>query len=816
MRKAVKEKLVQLMDSVREGIVRLYNISREQYLEVLSDMQNAVVVIGETIESSEDDKGQLIGRLERFAENLYGLYLAAEQEEDIGEKIEVLVKQSEEIHKKLEEEIQETFEIVFMPYKASMWDAMESIYHAVMKDPAYKAVVVPIPYYNIGKDREILSIEYEGDMFPKEVVITDYCQYNLAEMYPDVIFIHNPYDEYNNVTQVKEEYFASRLSKYTNHLTYVPYKVCSGVEKDIYCVMPGVYYSWRTFVQSERVRSVYLKYHKPEKIVALGSPKVDRVVNLKKEDFYIPDIWEEAIKGRKVFLLNTHLNNIINHGELVLNKLRRVFNIFRERKDIALIWRPHPLSIQTIKSMNSQIMEDYLSIVNEFKQLKNGIYDDTVDMHRAIALSNAYIGDHSSLVSLYGVTKKPIMILGIHADNRSLLERNIEQIRWGATAIDEQNMYFCARDFKEIFRYHIETDTLIYIGNIEISLNCEIIKMSKWDDKLFFVTKGEKTRCNIYDLNSEECRQVSIGNDWTKEEDIKCIQWKERLYIFSENTTCFGYMDMSSEKYIEKHCFTERIQIENAKIKDVVISGDMVYVLIRNSNIIIKYDILKELWYTLDFRQLKDNIVKIAYGDANLFFCTETSHIYTFDEKIQVLSQYREINIGKEELETLQWFVHGADMWMILSSRRELLCLNCATKELISLEYSDEVEFDSDVIFPLSSRFSTFDIKNNKLWLHPYMANRLLEIDLSRKQMVERQIGLTNNLKEEYLISSFRRRKLRSVYYEQLCGIEYYINLVLNSDDFLKDSREQEFNAIFGNIGGTAGEEIWSYIKKSL
>lgn len=39
-----------------------------------------------------------------------------------------------------------------------------------------------------------------------------------------------------------------------------------------------------------------------------------------------------------------------------------------------------------------------------------GIYDDTPDIDRAIALSDAYYGDMSSVVELYKVTGKPIMI----------------------------------------------------------------------------------------------------------------------------------------------------------------------------------------------------------------------------------------------------------------------------------------------------------------------------------------------------------------------------------------------------------------------
>ena len=39
-----------------------------------------------------------------------------------------------------------------------------------------------------------------------------------------------------------------------------------------------------------------------------------------------------------------------------------------------------------------------------------GIYDDSANMERAIAVSDAYYGDWSSIVWLYKQTGKPIMI----------------------------------------------------------------------------------------------------------------------------------------------------------------------------------------------------------------------------------------------------------------------------------------------------------------------------------------------------------------------------------------------------------------------
>ena len=39
-------------------------------------------------------------------------------------------------------------EAIFLPYKASMWDSLESVWKAADADPECDAYVIPIPYYD--------------------------------------------------------------------------------------------------------------------------------------------------------------------------------------------------------------------------------------------------------------------------------------------------------------------------------------------------------------------------------------------------------------------------------------------------------------------------------------------------------------------------------------------------------------------------------------------------------------------------------------------------------------------------------------------
>ena len=89
-------------------------------------------------------------------------------------------------------------DIVFLPYKASMWD---SLWLAAQKDKDHcNTYVIPIPYADRNPNQTAATWHNEADLFPEYVPVLDCKKINLEELHPDVIFIHNPYDNCNSVT----------------------------------------------------------------------------------------------------------------------------------------------------------------------------------------------------------------------------------------------------------------------------------------------------------------------------------------------------------------------------------------------------------------------------------------------------------------------------------------------------------------------------------------------------------------------------------------------------------------------------------------
>jgi CDP-glycerol glycerophosphotransferase (TagB/SpsB family) len=155
------------------------------------------------------------------------------------------------------------------------------------------------------------------------------------------------------------------------------------------------------------------------KILGIGSPKLDKMKNTKKEDLEIPEEWLRVIEKsdgtwKKIVFYNTSINALLRHNGRMLKKIRNVFQYFKERQyKVALFWRPHPLIPNTIKSMRPELWAEYEKIERKYREEGWGIYDDSADLNRAIAISDAYYGDNSSVVNLYKKTGKPLMLQNV-------------------------------------------------------------------------------------------------------------------------------------------------------------------------------------------------------------------------------------------------------------------------------------------------------------------------------------------------------------------------------------------------------------------
>lgn len=414
-------------------------VEEEAVIGLLSDCQDAAVAIGNRIESLQGEGTQSVKELEDYCDDLYQMALLKGDMAMRRKFLKVLSARVKKIRSFMEAELSDRWEVVFLPYKASMWDSLESVWMAADADDECDAYVIPIPYFDKNPDGSFCRMHYEGDLYPDYVPVTHYDAYDFEVRHPDIIFIHNPYDRCNIVTTVEPYFYSDNLKNFTDKLVYIPYFISGDIEPDNqeqvekmrhFCVLPGTVNADKVIVESENIRQIYIneflraakmqnvdlgRKELEQKILGLGSPKVDKVLNTKVEDLSIPEEWMKVIQKpdgsrKKVIFYNTTISAVLKN-DTALSKMESVLSTFKQFKDeIALLWRPHPLLESTLASMRPQFLEKYKELRDRYILEGWGIYDDTADMDRALVLSDGYYGDVGSLAHLYMKMDKPIML----------------------------------------------------------------------------------------------------------------------------------------------------------------------------------------------------------------------------------------------------------------------------------------------------------------------------------------------------------------------------------------------------------------------
>lgn len=380
------------------------------------------------------------------------LYRIAQRNASVKQAIETL----HEIKYETDQLKANKIEAAFFCYKASMSDSLESVYFAAKEDPICDAYFIPIPYFERNPDGSFGQMHLDdAGCYSDRYELTDWQKYDVGSRRPDVIFIMNPYDDQNYVTSVHPAFYSSRLKNYTDILIYIEYGLPYWLYRD----------PWAKELQDEiKKNSIFLPVHlnahydvryskelaeghgamfaafpeiarqynmTPERIrekfIPLGSPKFDKLLNTGSKNYPLPEEWERITEGKKIVLYNTGLAELLKSsgqqaestGEYLprdswyFAKLRQIIEDFRRHDDVILWWRPHPLFETTLRSMRPAFLQEYLHIVQDFKDSGRGIFDNTEDLHRAIAWSDGMISDESSLLLLYTATGKPFYIPSI-------------------------------------------------------------------------------------------------------------------------------------------------------------------------------------------------------------------------------------------------------------------------------------------------------------------------------------------------------------------------------------------------------------------
>ena len=256
MERYKKKDMLQAVDTLlkaNDAIVKTVRSNPQGAAEALVQCQESAIALGTYIDTLGEKYTGLVRVLEDYCENIFQMSENLPDENLCRKESKKIQKQLTGLQNSIKYDLPEDRkEVVFLPYKASMWDSLESVWKAADADENTDAYVIPIPYFDKNPDGSFKEEHYEGDQYPKYVPIIRYDAYDLEARRPDIIYIHNPYDECNHVTSVHPYFYAKNLKNFTDKLVYIPYFILGEIEPDNqaaiegmkhFCFMPGTLYA---------------------------------------------------------------------------------------------------------------------------------------------------------------------------------------------------------------------------------------------------------------------------------------------------------------------------------------------------------------------------------------------------------------------------------------------------------------------------------------------------------------------------------------------------------------------------------------------
>ncbi len=797
MKKAQKEQaeqLVGLLDRVHDGVqMSIEAGQKDSAMDLLGQCQEGAISLGEMIEESEGEGFVTVRLLEEYCETVYQFYEKLQQGQSInGSKVHKSLRKSLiQVKNSVKNDIRVRTEAVFLPYKASMWDSLESVWKAADEDPDCDAYVIPIPYYDRNPDGSFREEHYEGDQYPKYVPITWYGDYDFAERQPDFIFIHNPYDECNYVTSVHPFFYARNLKQYTNQLVYIPYFILGEVDPknlvavkgmEHFCTTPGVIYADKVIVQSEDMRTVYISVmtefvkeagradmdqrYWENKILGLGSPKVDRVLNTRQEDLVIPKEWQKIIakpdgSWKNVIFYNTSVTTFLQYGAQYLEKMQNVLQVFYENRDnVALLWRPHPLMEATVQSMRPEIKEEYTKIIKNYREGAWGIYDDTAELDRAVSLCSKYYGDGSSVVKLCQEAGKPVMVQNIEVDtNDKYIKISLEDF-----IIAGKKMLFPVWDFDQICSYDLEkkcTTNLNKYMSSYLGRQHSYSRICNYEkDKYLFVPLSADNIL-LYDALNQEFDEIKIENI---KKDMSClffeaVSYKDYIYLIPGGYDAIIRFDCKNKtvKYYNK--WIDILHKNGIDFSGVYsrhgygLIRDELYLSIHATNFILKINLSKEEAKTIRIDEKFGTCESICSDGTYCWIVTSKGIIIRFysegdKDHILEINQSSITDVSSPFSEIISF--HDM-LYLIPYNTNNLIEVNKKTFDKKIIEIGN-INIQKTALICFCAK-----IYNDKLFMYSYSLKKMLVLDLLNYSFTS--FSVYEDMNNNYLYNEIRLMK---------------------------------------------------------
>lgn len=216
--------MIELLDKANKALkvnLTADRMNESGIRQLLADCQETAITMGNELEMIYGEGTGLVHKLEEYHESLYQMTLVLKHPGKRYQLLQELTAQVSQARNLLDEQIPDRLEVVFLPYKASMWGFMERLWEASQNDEDCDIYVVPIPYYDRSPEGLFTRYHYEGDNFPSHIQVTHYENYNLQKRWPDTVFVQDPYDQTHPEMSIDPRFYSHEIKKVADTLIYI-------------------------------------------------------------------------------------------------------------------------------------------------------------------------------------------------------------------------------------------------------------------------------------------------------------------------------------------------------------------------------------------------------------------------------------------------------------------------------------------------------------------------------------------------------------------------------------------------------------------
>lgn len=403
-----------MLDTLTEAVEHIQQTNdKEMCIQLCSNCHEAIDSIHETLlgNTSSITNRKVFTQLDTCKTHITDLCQVIENNRTHQKDAEILLSKMRNLQIIFKEDVKTIYRIVFFAELGQKWNSMDSVYRAfkIRKDCEVKVVLTPVFRAVQTSDKVETDVIYEDYLTPMGIEYISYREYDITEDLPDMAFISNPYE-----STTLSQFWPENIAQYTR-LVYLPYYTSMLNDSNsvkVNCDFPVAKHAWKIIAQSEKVKELHEKSapKKGANVLVTGLPKWDELFLDNQVSTQLLQEWRMKFDGRKVFLWNSHYN-VSSPWSTLLENGKSIVDLFSEKKDLALIWRPHPMTETIFKLYLPQYTSLWLELNEKVAEAENMVLDKNASSKMAFSYSDALISDYSSILAEYIPTGKPILWL---------------------------------------------------------------------------------------------------------------------------------------------------------------------------------------------------------------------------------------------------------------------------------------------------------------------------------------------------------------------------------------------------------------------